>query len=407
MLAIPGCPCGGSLQPPSRHRANVRSMGRSARSGASSGPSTLIVLGVIRARPLQAEPTALDPGQGELLALLRTRGLSIKNLDEGKRQQLRELLDCLHNTKGLSLNDIAKLVGNKTSGYTSWVCRQLGVRRRPFEEARLKGISEKRRKYERRPFDGTDEDKAYLLGLRHGDLSVSRPWKGVVRVSTSTTHPAMADLFRSLFEPHGHVYQDPRFQKETKTYEWNLYVILDSGFEFLLASFEDSADWIISKPSVTLAYLAGLFDAEGSVGIYPAKKLTSLNVLYYNTNLDLMRFVEKAIRSLGYRPLPPYLDKKKGFRSPGYHIEMKKDYWRVLLSRFKECQDFLTRLPIKHREKVKKRALAISFETREPWSDSGPKIQKIRMEIKTERDRFVEEAKSRYLANPRHRPMAA
>lgn len=148
--------------------------------------------------PLSAE-------QEELLSLLRAGNLSIKNLDEGTREELRLFLDQLHNSMGLSLNDIARLVGNKTSGYTSWVCRQLGVPARPFEEARLKAIREKRRKYDRRPFDGTDEEGAYLLGLRHGDLSVSRPWNGVVRVSTSTTHPAMAELFRSLFEPYGHV----------------------------------------------------------------------------------------------------------------------------------------------------------------------------------------------------------
>jgi hypothetical protein len=120
-----------------------------------------------------------EPGaQNELLGLLRTKGLSIKNLDEQEKEDLREFLDYLHNAKGLSLNDIAKLIGNKTSGYASWLCKQLGVHPRPFEEARLKGIREKRRKYERKPFDGTEKDKAYLLGLRHGDLSVSRRGRG-------------------------------------------------------------------------------------------------------------------------------------------------------------------------------------------------------------------------------------
>ena len=153
----------------------------------------------------EQEP-ALDGAQEALLALLRTKGFSIRTLEDPKKEELRVFLDYLHNTKGMSLNDIAKLIGNKTSGYASWVCRELGVRRRPFEEARLKGIREKRRKYERRPFDGTDEDKAYLPGLRHGDFSASRPFNGAVRVSTSTTHPAMARLFRSLFEPYGHIY---------------------------------------------------------------------------------------------------------------------------------------------------------------------------------------------------------
>jgi hypothetical protein len=329
----------------------------------------LIVLGAICTHPLQTEHP-LNPVEEELLGLLRAKGLSIKNLDEAKRAELRAFLDHLHNTKGVSLNDIAKLIGNKTSGYTSWVCRELGVKPRAFEEARLKGIREKRRKYGRKPFDGTDEDRAYLLGLRHGDLSVSRPWKGVVRVSTSTTHPALAQLFRSLFEPHGHVYQHPRYKKDTQTYEWNLGVIVDSSFDFLCSPFSEVVGWILSKQSTTLAYLGGLLDAEGSVGIYPAKRLTSVNIVYYNTNLQLMLFVHKAIQILGYRPLKPYLDKKKGFRSPGYHIEMKKDYWRVLLARFEECQDFLRRLPLRHSEKMQKRTLALTLKHGQTWEQT-------------------------------------
>jgi len=340
--------------------------------------------------------------QDELLALLRTKGLSIKDLDEKRKVELRDFLDYLHNVKGLSLNDVAKLVGNKTSGYTSWVCRELGVQRRPFEEARLKGIREKRRKYERKPFDGTDEDKAYLLGLRHGDLSVSRPWKGVVRVSTSTTHPAMARLFRNLFAPYGHVYQHPRFRKDTNTYEWNLQAILDDSFDFLLLPFEKSVEWILSNDSITRAYLAGLFDAEGSVGIYPAKLLTSINVVYYNTNLNLMWFVHRAIRGLGFRPLQPYLDKKKGFRSPGYHIEMKKDYWRVMIARFEECQSFLRLLPLRHQEKASKKSLALELGQGQSWIACRQRVEAIRTGIRSDRDAFVAEAKRVYLQNPRH-----
>jgi hypothetical protein len=343
-----------------------------------------------------------NSAEGELLPLLRTKGLSIKNLDEETCTRLRAYLNELHVDRGLSLTDIAKMIGNKTSGYTSWLCGQLGVSVRPFEEARLKGIREKRRKYERRPFDGTDEGKAYLLGLRHGDLSVSRPFDGAVRVSTSTTHPAMMELFRSLFEPYGHVYQHPRYKKDTKTYEWNLSTVLDNSFDFLLVSFRAQSEWILSKHSITCAYLAGLLDAEGSIGIYPAKLLTSLNVIYYNTNLDLMRFVHEAIKGLGFRPLKPYLDKKKGFRSPGFHIEMKKDYWRVMIARFKECQVFLASLPLRHAEKVDKKALAIRLTLGQPWKESGPKVAAIRQCIKSARDDFVAEAERVLLADPSH-----
>src|SRR5207245_8394163 len=103
-----------------------------------------------------------------------------------------------------------KLIGNKTSGYTSWLTRQLGIQPRDFEDARLAGIHKKVRKYERKPFDGTEEDKAYLLGIRHGDLSASRPFGNATRVSMSTTHATQADISTNLFTPSAHVTKNPR-----------------------------------------------------------------------------------------------------------------------------------------------------------------------------------------------------
>jgi hypothetical protein len=110
---------------------------------------------------------ASTPNEEEILALLRTPGLSIKNLDPATKEKVRRYVAWKHTQQGVSLGDIAKLIGNKTSGYTSWLTRQLGIQPREFEEARLKGIHEKVRKYERKPFDGTDEDKSFLLGIAH------------------------------------------------------------------------------------------------------------------------------------------------------------------------------------------------------------------------------------------------
>jgi hypothetical protein len=334
-----------------------------------------------------------------LIELLRTPGLSIKNLDDEKRELIRRFINRLHHERGVSLGDIAKMIGNRTSGYTSWLCKQLEISARPFEEARLKGIKEKRRKYERTPFDGTDEDKAYLLGLRHGDLSASKPWRGVTRVSTSTTHPAMAGLFRGLFQSYGHVYQHPRYKEDTCSYEWNLSVILDNTFGFLLADFRSCQNWILDAESTTVAYLAGLLDAEGNVGIYRAKRATALTVTYYNTDLELMHFVHGAISVLGYGPLEPYLDKPKGFRSPGYHIEIKKDYFRVVLASFDESQSFLRRLPLRHAEKVAKKDQAVELTHREPWVNIEKRVLALRHSIRLERDRFCERAKDEYAKN--------
>jgi len=336
-----------------------------------------------------------------MLALLRTKGLSIRGLDEDKRQELRAFLDHLHNTEGMSLNDIAKLIGNKTSGYTSWVCRQLGVKPRPFEEARLKGIREKRRKYERRPFDGTDEDRAYLLGLRHGDLSVSKPWKGVVRVSTSTTHPAMVQLFRSLFEPYGHVYQHPRHKKDTATFEWNISAIVDDSFEFLLEGRENSWDWVARKDSTTLAYLAGVLDAEGSVGIYSNGRHIALQALFYNTNLELLIFIKSSLARLGYEPVGPYLDKEKGTSTAKYGILRKKDYWKLALAKFDQVKSLLMVLPIKHPEKIRRREVAVGINLGDCWNSVEPTLIALRKAIRLERDTSVQDAEKQYrLSHP-------
>jgi intein/homing endonuclease len=339
----------------------------------------------------------LDDAQGSLLALLRTKGFSVKDANEAKKEELRRFLLFLHVEKGMSLNDVANLIGNKTSGYTSWLYRQLGVKCRPFEEARLKGIREKRRKYERKPFDGTEEDKAYLLGLRHGDLSVSKPWKDVVRVSTSTTHPAMANLFRSLFEPYGHVYQDPRYKKDTKSYEWNLNTIVDDSFDFLLEDRADVWKWVAQKESTLLAYLAGVLDSEGSVGIHSNGKGTSLRVMYYNTSQELLFFLKRALEKLGYGPTGPYLDKRKGTSTSKYRIERKKDYYKLALQRFDDAKDLIGRLPIKHSEKVRRKQLALSISLGQVWDTLESQIEALRAEIREERDAFVLEAETVYV----------
>ena len=336
-----------------------------------------------------AEP---PPSEEEVLAFLRTPGLSIKNLDASTKEKIRLYLLRTHIEQGVSLGDIAKRIGSKTSGYTSWLTRQLGIQPRDFEEARLKGIHEKVRKYERKPFDGTDEDKAYLLGLKHGDLYASIPWKGVVRISTSTTHPAMAELFGALFNSSGHVYQHPRYKKDTNTYEWNLSTIVDDSYSFMLLPRGECWNRLARSESTILAYLSGLFDAEGSIGIYRNASTTALTLAFYNTDLDLMNIVHSWLTILGYNPLKPYLDKPKGFRSPGFHIEMKKDYWRVMIATFEESQSLLSKLTLRHREKVSKKTLGLSIRRGQRWVEVIDRVREIRWSIKKERDTFVTEA---------------
>jgi hypothetical protein len=354
---------------------------------------------------LLEEPAALDERQVRLLALMRTKGLSIKELDEDRKEEVRDFLDYLHNTKGMSLNDVAKLVGNKTSGYTSWLCRQLGVRRRPFEEARLKGIREKRRKYERKPFDGTDEDKAYLLGLRHGDLSVSKPWKGVVSVSTSTTHPAMVELFRTLFEPYGHVYQYPRYKKEVDAYEWNIQAILDDSFSFLSMSFEDSKAWLEGSRARVLAYLSGFLDAEGSILVtFDSRSKAVIFVDFYNEDYALLDWIKQAAIAMGLG-CSLRVNKPRGLGTTGYKLFHNRDYWQLSIFSAGRIQAFILELSPRHPEKIARRTLALRVRPRQQYSEIFEDVITLRRSIKKEVQDFVELAKRTFIVTHPTQPV--
>ncbi len=312
--------------------------------------------------------------EGAVLELLRVPNLSIEHLNELAKKRVDAVMRRLYHERRLSENDISHLIGNKTGGYVAWLFGLLGIPTRDFEEARITAIGEKVRIYERKPFDGTDEDKAYMLGLKHGDLHAYVPFGEAVRVSTSTTHPALSDLFAQLFSPYGHVSKYPRYKKDTNTYEWNLQAILDKSFGFLLESRDECREWVIRKDTTILSYLAGLMDAEGNIRIYPNPRTIGIIVSIWNTDTGLIEFANKCLKKLGYRPMRPYLDKRKGGKSSGFQIERKKDYWRLQLGRFDEAQSLLRRVPLRHREKVEKKELALSVAKGDLYENVSSKV---------------------------------
>jgi hypothetical protein len=344
------------------------------------------------------ELVGLTAEEKAVIELLQYKNLSIRHLDPETKGRVKAAMEGLHWTRGLSLNDIADSVGNKTSGYSSYLFKELGIKARPFEEARLKGVVNHLRMYERRPFAGTDSGKAYILGLKHGDLSAYVPYGNVTRVSTSTTHPALAELFTELFSPHGHVYKLARYKKDTGTFEWNFQAILDDSFAFLLEPREKCRDWVGKQDETMLAYLAGLVDAEGHIRMYPNPRTVGIIVSVWNTDLDLVRFAYDCLKQLGYRPMEPYLDKRAGGKSSGFHIERKKDYWRLQLGRFDEAQSLLQRLPLRHREKVERKRLALSVSKGEDYEVISSKVSSFARSIKEEAKRFTRLAELKFLA---------
>jgi hypothetical protein len=283
---------------------------------------------------------------------------------------------------GESLKQIAR---SDVDPVTVWNhLRKRGVVLRDKVEAQIQRV----RKYERKPFSGDRAERAYLLGLRYGDLDVVRHGRAI-RVRVSTTHPAMADLFELMFSPYGHVSRYPR-EAKLVGFEWTLECDLDESFSFL-----------VSKPSIheldtmsreeILAFLAGLFDAEGSILMHKKLKRHNPEIAFSNSDNELIEFVFVRLRFLGFAS-------RMSWRSQAYHragISGRSRIGRVVISRAEDVQRFLHLFEVRHQEKVRKAGIASEF-----LAVDGDKSQLIsrwnefRLEIRVGRERFLEDAAS-------------
>jgi hypothetical protein len=166
-----------------------------------------------------------NPKSGETLVLyhLKKFGIARRDKAEHVRKVTEEMVDqwARRYQGGASLKGIAD---DKIDAVTVWNhLTKRGVKVRDKVEAQIAAVS----KYERRPFSGDALEKAYLMGLRYGDLHVVRHGRAI-RVRVSTTHPAMAKLFESLFSPYGHIQHYPRKASLTG-HEWSLECEITRG----------------------------------------------------------------------------------------------------------------------------------------------------------------------------------
>ena len=105
--------------------------------------------------------TQLSDEEREVLSFLaKTKRVDVRWLGEEQKQRIGKVLDELHNTKKLSLLQISSTLGKS---YTKiWgLCRALQVHTRTVAEADSNSAV-LRSKHQRKAFDGTEEDKAYM-----------------------------------------------------------------------------------------------------------------------------------------------------------------------------------------------------------------------------------------------------
>jgi LAGLIDADG-like domain len=281
---------------------------------------------------------------------------------------------------GESLREIA---GRNVDPGTVWNhLKARGIVLRDKLEAQIQAVT----KYERKQFIGNDVEKAYLMGLGYGDLDAVRHGRAV-RVRVSTTHPAMAELFENLFSPYTHVSRYPRRAKLVGS-EWTLECDLENSFEFLLSkpTISELETW---NASLFLAFLAGLFDAEGSVLLHKKGERRSPEVALINSDKNLIDFLLSRLGRLGFSA-HVYWTKQKEDRNG---INGNSNSGRVAICKFDEVLEFLGRVHLRHPERIAKAATV--RELASGTSDSHEVFEKwkrLKATIGAARSQFLESA---------------
>ena len=329
-----------------------------------------------------------------VLAYLATkRRVDVRWLSEEDKLIIRNVLDELHNRKRLSLLRISKEVG-KSYGKVWGLCRALELSTRNVAEAD-RNSAEERSKHKKTPFDRTEEEKAYILGFSAGDLTVQQVSSLALFVSSTTTHPAFAKLFRELFENYGPVYQYPMYEAN-KGYRWKLAARVDNSFSFLLKQPREALRLTTSKRPLFLNWLAGLMDSDGNINITNGSGYVRAMLAIYNQDRALLNSTKRILLVMGYHPVGPYLGYVKGTVTP--YARYTKDMWRLQLERIQEVQNLLTELPLRHSEKIRRKALLLRLSRPAKWNHFKARVLKMRRQIRNEVMRFLEQAEQRYLS---------
>lgn len=217
-------------------------------------------------------------------------------------------------------------------------------------------------------------EAAYIQGFIE-DCHVRKVGR-LVEVSTSTTHPSMEILFRSLFQDYGHIYRVASFDHVHLFYRFQFAVYLDASFERVLRKGSTLPESIPAKweNRLFLQYLAALIDAEGGIRLYQNGRRAD-SVLYITINK--YRLLRKLKQLLGGR------------------LYRHDRAWRLVFYG-KKASLILDALELRHAEKITKSAFVRGARGLR-WVEVERGWKSIVSQIRSEVLRYRDSAKTDYI----------
>lgn len=222
-----------------------------------------------------------------------------------------EKLKDLYLSKRLSTYQIGQIFHCNRQTISNNLTR-FGIRKHSQSQARIKY-------HVRRDFNGSLEEKAYLLGFRLGDLNVYKPSVNseTIIIRCHSTAFEQRKLIQSLFKKYG------RVTVSKSIYGENINCFLNISFDFLLDKKDEIPAWVLQTKQTQLAFIAGYIDAEGTFQINQGRgrfALSSCDKMILSQIHNLLKSFD--IVSI-YRKIA-----NKGEKSIGRY-NFSNDVWRI------------------------------------------------------------------------------
>ena len=268
-----------------------------------------------------------------------------------------------------------------------------GTRERLQKLGRLRSKSEGRTRFPRRPFSGDAGEKAYLTGLRAGDINAWKKSPNTIEVRVSTTHPAMSKLFSRAFMKYGHLMLFAERAYLPGHFRWQSKAHLDRSFDFLVPK----TTRVPSRIGDFYRFLGGYSDAEGCWCIYPNAARVKVSWMVETLDSQLIRRIYERLRANGLHPLLYRKNQSGSIKKNQEANKGKTVKFRLVLNRSDEVVALAKRLKLYslHPEKIAKMQLIIDHP-RGKWSEIATKVRKLKLRIKAEVMKYEGEAERAY-----------
>lgn len=233
----------------------------------------------------------------------------------------KKTLENLYITKRLDSYAIAKILKCSPSHIRDNL-REFSIKTRSVQEAK----SLMKPRYKRTNFNGSANEKSYLIGFRLGDLHISKthPNSPTIRASCNTTKKDQLDLISKLFSGYGYVSKYPR----DKNGAIAIRCFINNSFDFLLKKEDKIDEWILRNKSCFMSFLAGYADAEATFCICGGDGVFSLKT----QDKNILWQIYERLNRLGILCKAPGM-----FRPAGYvdkrGIKNNKDAWILTIYR--------------------------------------------------------------------------